>query len=467
MGDAHVEAILARLRPLVEDRPVVVAGGPLAGMQPRLETVRVLGARRPLCVAFGLGTGPLPSEDDADRFVVPQEEQPLLESIYEEMRLLADPPADMRAALDAYDPECRAVVLAGPFLTVREVAGRQVLDGRLPAWEALEDKTKSEALWNGAGIVRPTSQVVPATEATMRAAARALDQGEGTVWAGDAREGFNGGSEFVRWVVSAADEADAVAFFAAHCDRVRVMPFLDGIPTSIHGMVFADGVAVFRPVEMIILRRSSGVPSGFVVGGLSTWWDPRPADRAEMREDARRVGLYLRDSVDYRGGFSLDGIMTRDGFRPTEVNPRFSAGLVTLVRGLPELPLIAIQCALVSGSDPGVTAAELEELVVVAADERRYGAAATLTTAVHPQATDERRVVLDDDCYRLAVDGEPDHGKLSLGPSAVGGLVRLDPDPARLTRGVSLAPLAVAAFRLADEVWDTAIGPTQAAPSLR
>jgi hypothetical protein len=467
MGDAHVEAILARLRPLVEDRPVVVAGGPLAGMQPRLETVRVLGARRPLCVAFGLGTGPLPSEDDADRFVVPQEEQPLLESIYEEMRLLADPPADMRAALDAYDPQCRAVVLAGPFLTVREVAGRRVLDGRLPAWEALEDKTKSEALWNGAGIVRPTSQVVSATEATMRAAARALDQGEGTVWAGDAREGFNGGSEFVRWVVSAADEADAVAFFAAHCDRVRVMPFLDGIPTSIHGMVFADGVAVFRPVEMIILRRPPGVRSGFVVGGLSTWWDPRLADRAEMREDARRVGLYLRDSVDYRGGFGLDGIMTRDGFRPTEVNPRFSAGLVTLVRGLPELPLIAIQCALVSGSDPGVTAAELEELVVVAADERRYGAAATLTTAVHPQATDERRVVLDDDCYRLAVDGEPDHGKLSLGPSAVGGLVRLDPDPARLTRGMSLAPLAVAAFRLADEVWNTAIGPTQAAPSLR
>ena len=98
MTDAHVEAILARLRPMVEDRPVILAGGPLAGMVPRLNAVRILGARRPLCVAFGLGTGPLPSEEEAERFVVPQQEQPLLESIYEEMRLLADPVPDLRAA---------------------------------------------------------------------------------------------------------------------------------------------------------------------------------------------------------------------------------------------------------------------------------------------------------------------------------------------------------------------------------
>jgi hypothetical protein len=467
VSEAQVERMLARLRPLVEDRPVVLAGGPLAGMQPRIAAVRALGARRPLCVAFGLGTGPLPAEDDAERFVVPQEEQPLLDSIYEEMRLLADPPPDLRSALDGYDPECRAVVLAGPFLTAREVAGRRVLDGRLPAWEALEDKTNSDALWEGAGIAPPRATVVPATEAALRPAARALDDGEGTVWAGDAREGFNGGSLFVRRIVTENDESEAVAFFSAHCDRVRVMPFLDGIPTSIHGVVFPDGVAVFRPVEMIILRRPPHVPSGFVVGGLSTWWDPPLRDRVEMRNCARRVGLYLRDTVDYRGGFSLDGILTRHGFRPTEVNPRFSAGLVTLVRGLPELPLIAIQCALVSGADPGVTPAELEELLVPAADERRYGAAATLTTAVHPRATEERRVVLDGSCYRVARPDEPDHGTLSLGPSAVGGMVRLDPDPARLTPGTSLAPLAVAAFALADELWDTDIGPTQAAPPVR
>ena len=467
MGDARVEQMLARLRPLVEDLPVIVAGGPLAGMQPRVAAVRALGSRRPLCVAFGLGTGPVPTEDEADRFVVPQEEQPLLDSIYEEMRLLANPPPDLRAALDAYDPDHRAVVLAGPFLTARSVAGRRVLDGRLPAWEALEDKTDSDVLWDGAGIARPRSMVVPAGAATLRAAARALDDGDGTVWSGDAKEGFNGGSLFVRRILDDRDEADAIAFFAAHCDRVRVMPFLDGIPTSIHGLVFPDGVAVFRPVEMIILRRPPHAPSGFVVGGLSTWWDPPTADRAEMRECARRIGLYLRDSVDYRGGFSLDGILTRDGFRPTEVNPRFSAGLVTLVRGLPELPLIAIQCALISGADPGATAAELEELVVPAADERRYGAASTLTSAVHPQVTDERRVVLEGRCYRLAGPDEPDHGTLSLGPSAVGGMVRLDPDPARLRHGTSLAPHAVAAFALADELWGTQIGPTMAAPSVR
>src|SRR5215207_11764234 len=127
MAGVDLEAIRARLRPLFEDRPVLIAGGPLAGMQPRLDAVRSLGARRPMCVAFGLGTGPLPPAEDADRIVLPQEERPLLESIYEEMRVLADPPAHVRAALDDYDPECRAVVLAGPFLTARKVAGRRVL----------------------------------------------------------------------------------------------------------------------------------------------------------------------------------------------------------------------------------------------------------------------------------------------------------------------------------------------------
>ena len=194
MTDAHVEAILARLRPMVEDRPVILAGGPLAGMAPRLNAVRILGARQPLCVAFGLGTGPVPREEEADRFVVPQQEQPLLQSIYEEMRLLADPGPDLRAALDAYDPQCQAVVLAGPFMTSGDLAGRPVLDGRRPAWEALEDKTQSEALWDGAGIECAPSLVVPATESRLRTAARELDRGDGTVWAGDAREGFNGGS---------------------------------------------------------------------------------------------------------------------------------------------------------------------------------------------------------------------------------------------------------------------------------
>ena len=51
-----------------------------------------------------------------------------------------------------------------------------------------------------------------------------------------------------------------------------------------------------------------------------------------MREAARRVGAVLRDEVAYRGAFTLDGVATVDGFRPTELNPRFGAGLGVITR---------------------------------------------------------------------------------------------------------------------------------------
>ncbi len=134
-----------------------------------------------------------------------------------------------------------------------------------------------------------------------------MDEGAGVVWAGDARDGFNGGGEFTRWVVTEEDRADALDFFAPRCDRVRVMPFLDGVPCSIHGTVLPDGTAAYRPVELAILR---GAGRRFVYGGRGTTWDPRPADRDHMRDLVRRTGEHLRARVGYRGSFGIDGVMT-------------------------------------------------------------------------------------------------------------------------------------------------------------
>jgi hypothetical protein len=115
------------------------------------------------------------------------------------------------------------------------------------------------------------------------------------VWSGDARDGFNGGGNYVRWVVDRRDRATARAFFATRCDRVRVMPFLDGMPCSIHGLVLPDGTAALRPVEIAILRNAAD--RRFVYGGLGTSWDPPAADRDEMRDAVRRVGAHLQPST--------------------------------------------------------------------------------------------------------------------------------------------------------------------------
>src|ERR671920_1844814 len=133
--------------------------------------------------------------------------------------------------------------------------------------------------------------VVPTDRDALAEATRDLAGALGAVWSGDTKEGFNGGGDYVRWVRDEADQARAVAFFLPRCDRVRVMPFLDGVPCSIHGLVLPDGTAAFRPVELAILRDAG---RRFVYGGQGTTWDPPDADRAAMRDLVRRTGECLR-----------------------------------------------------------------------------------------------------------------------------------------------------------------------------
>ena len=191
----------------------------------------------------------------------------------------------------------------------------------------------------------------------------------GAVWAGDTRDGFNGCGDLVRWVVDEADAEAAREFFASRCDRVRVQPFLDGVPCSIHGMVLPDGTAAFRPVEIAMLRDRAA--RSFVYGGLSSFWDPPAADRAEMRSVAQRVGGHLAAAHSYRGAFGIDGVLTAEGFRPTELNPRFSMGLTALAAVAPVL-LQLLQDNLLAGRSTGVTVHDVETLVPLM-DAQRTG----------------------------------------------------------------------------------------------
>jgi hypothetical protein len=172
--------------------------------------------------------------------------------------------------------------------------------------------------------------------------------------------------------------------------RGSVSSRLEGVPCSIHGFVLPDGVAIFRPVELVVLRSIS--PRRFIYAGISTCWDPSRHDRDEMREVARRVGQHLQREHGYRGGFSVDGVLTADGFLPTELNPRFAGGLSTIGKSVPELPLELVQMATIRGIDLGVGARALEELLVPAADAHRYGSAYNVISAPGPAETESVEV---------------------------------------------------------------------------
>ena len=168
--------------------------------------------------------------------------------------------------------------MVGSFLNeAPTLAGRPFLAHRRAEWVALEDKTVIDAFWDRAGVDRLPSSVVPLDRATE--ASELLDRGSGTVWAADARDGFHGGGQATHWVADAASRFRAIAALRPVCDDVRVMPFVDGVPCSIHGIVFDDGVVVLRPVEMVTLRRGHDL----VYAGCATFWDPPTWIRDQMR----------------------------------------------------------------------------------------------------------------------------------------------------------------------------------------
>jgi RimJ/RimL family protein N-acetyltransferase len=441
----------------IGDRRVVLAGLPIAATPGRIGQLRSLGAGRVLVLGTTLGTGALPDPDHAEWLDLDIRASDPVDEFRKFERLAAHPSTEMVEAIDRFDPHGDALVLAAPFQAVTAIAGRPVAGGRRAEWVAFEDKTTNDALFDRAGVDRPPSEIVAAGDrSALDAAAARLDAGRGTVWSGDALEGFNGGGTFVRWVTDEAQADAAQRRFAAHCRRVRVAPFLEGTPCNIHGFATDDGLAVFRPVEAITLR--SVDPPSLHYGGASTFFDPPEADRARMRIAARRVGSLLRDEVGFLGCYTVDGVLTDDGFRPTELNPRLGAGFTPLVGSLPELPFLALHWAVTAGWPCPVAPDELESTIVAAADAHRAGGG-WVPGRVRWRKTREHPVVATDDGCRAATDADEANGVVTTGPSSQGGFIRFIATTGATPVGPPLAPRAAAAFTWADRELRAAIGP--------
>ena len=392
----------------------------------------------------------------------------MLDGLHRHLARLEHPPKVIIDTVRAFDPRSEAQLI-GTFLnTAKHLDGRPYLAHRRPEWVAFEDKTVVDALWDRAGVERAPSVVVPAEAEALTRAASTVDVGDGTVWSGDAREGFNGGAEFVRWVRTAADAASAVSFFGAHCDKVRVMPFLEGIPCSIHGIVFAEHVAACRPVEMVTLRRPPDHPDGaFFYAGCSTFFDPPPPMREAMRDIARATGALLRAEVGFRGAFTIDGVASARGFLPTELNPRSGAGLNVMLRGLPDLPLQLLLDALVGGVTLDYDPVELEQDLVAGADTTRSGGTWRAFPNRQLTAVDDCHLAYDGKTWHPIADGEPDGhigtAIVSVGDGPSGGFVRAVFDRDSTPVGESVGERATHFWRYADSSLGTGIGPLTSA----
>jgi hypothetical protein len=456
------DAVTDRLGELWAGRPVVIGPFVLAGATPYVGWFRGLGCPV-LVVATTRGAGAVPDERDCGVVMVPP---PATASLTDELRthdrLARELPDEARTAIDAFDPERRGTWYVTPFVTTDEpIDGRPVTGGRPASFLRLEDKMVADAVWASAGVEHAPYRLVElADDAALEAATAELAGPLGAVWAGDARGGFNGGGNYVRWVCTHDDVRRAAAFFGPRCDRVRVMPFLEGVPCSIHGLVLPDGTAALRPVEIVTLRDPVG--RTFRYGGLGTTWDPPPADREAMRDAVRRVGALLQGEHGYRGAFGIDGVLTADGFRPTELNSRMSAGASTVAE-VDRRFFTFLQAALVAGRETGLRAADVEGLVGEM-DAHRTGK----VVCVGEGATVDR-----DDSYPVAWDGaafsraDTETGNVfSIAATPSGLFAKVDPCTA-LVAGQRMARVNAALVAYVDATYGTGFGHLETAPDVR
>jgi hypothetical protein len=243
------------------------------------------------------------------------------------------------------------------------------------------------------------------------------------------------------------------------------MPFLEGIPCSIQGIVASPGVSVFRPIEVITFVRSG--KAELLYAGEASYWDPDPDALAEMREIGRRAGEALAERVGFRGAYSVDGVLTASGFYPTELNTRISSGLLLLELSLPELPLTLLALATQAGDRVELSPERLEALIDAAVEVRRH-AVATVPVRTPPKGVRRLSLKLDEqEGYVLDPHRERTDGELILCRSEVGGLLQLLASSARTPAGPTFAPRAAAAYQLAERLLSLGFGSLDVAPGVR
>ena len=141
---------------------------------------------------------------------------------------------------------------------------------------------------------------------------------------------------------------------------------------------------------MIVLRDDSPGHLRFV--GMGTTGFPTNMTANNMRDVARRVGGLLRERFGFLGTFTVDGIMSEDGFLPTELRARVGGALGLMSEGIPETGLLLHTQFLAHEIDTGIRARDFEEFVVAAADGHRVLQAAEFVMhPVEPRAIDRAR----------------------------------------------------------------------------
>jgi hypothetical protein len=403
------------------------------------EDLKALGAPKVLAIGAIRGIGDLPDPEVVTCLCLDvRAEGGLMEGLRFMESALENLPPAVTAHIEAFDPDQQAWVVRSIFSSDHPIAGRPVFGGRPEAWQCLEDKMIVDDLWDAASVPRAPRRLVGTTLDELKGAHNALNRGKGTVWVGDNHSGWHGGAQLLRWVRTADEMQEAQHFLAQYCEQIRVMPFLEGIPCSIHGWIFEDQIISLRPCEMLVFQMLES--NTFSYAGSATSWSPLKPVGLQMKQAALRVGDHLRSTVDYRGSFTVDGVVTSDGFYPTELNPRFGGALGRMKGSLTSLPIYLLHLATAHGGPLDYRPDELERLIEAAVEKAPVVRAMQMLDGRFDIERRKFNVVKKQGYWRIAGEDEEAGAKVVVGDSATGTLIWMELKPHAIRRGESNAP---------------------------
>lgn len=469
--NASLDDIREYVRERVEGRKFILTGDGASAFEAKIEQLRSLGAGPFLAITLKtLLNADVELGDDVKHIEVElkiNHENFTYEDSWNE--LFENPTEEIIEALNEFDPDGEAFLAMFRFRTSTEAFGRPVDNVRKSEWVQLEDKTFIDGFFAQHNIPAPRSTVVDATRDAMVHASEMINSGDGTVWSGDSMLGVSSRGNMVRWLKPDHDEEDVFHFvrkFSSACESVRIAEFVEGRPCSIHGFVFPEGVAVFRPVEQLVLRGEHGK---FWFAGTNTYWQPSIELRVETRSVAREVGEALRRDYNYRGAFCCDGIAGRDGFVLNELNTRISDGMGYVSNALSDFPFEVLHDLALAGE-----AEDLPSELISVFEDAVQGAGDTIPWAkirvyqagdftevksmeLYTSFEEEEEVHLEGDAdmnrYEQTVVKTEDakaletFGTVTCIPGANYGILNFELDPDSIGVGPSLAKHVASALR--------------------
>lgn len=349
-------------------------------------------------------------------------------------------------AADAFDQDRKAALLLPDPLDPPAAGTRLRIGRRHAAYRLLEDKTTVDTVWDLIAVPRATS-IVADLDTDLAALGSLVDRGSGVVCSMQSAGTSRAGADGVTWWRS-GDAPRTSAGQQGGNGRVRLMPLIEGLPVRLHGLVLPTSVVGFRPMEVVALPRT-GHGTFLCAGAVSTL-----DGTYDLAGQTECIGEALRTRFSYVGAFAVDGILTGNGFVPTDLNPRLTSAMEDSTPDLRVL-LHAANLLVREGIDPG------RELVCFLAEEifsRRaqytiYGAA----TRAHASAASCAGVRWDGGTIVAVRDGES-AGHLFLTPSVRGWQLTARLSVDQFPANGPLGPLAVEVFRFCDRVWGTDFG---------